>query len=167
MQFLKSRRRGWVLGLLPWAKDCGLGSFWKKMSLSVTSPMTYIQEYFHSSKYVCSLHPKPILCVVTAFILWSMPAPPLVVSVTWLQWPKSFLSLKIQLLLSNKSSMLVSSWRCCSLIMCSQNILIYILSIWYSSLTAFPRLIVSPFFMSPTILYATWSYIICNLIKPC
>lgn len=127
MQFLKSRGRGWVLGLLPWAKDCGLGSFWKKVSLSVTSPMTYIREYLHSSQYVCSLHPKPILCIVTAFVLLSMPAPPLVVSITSLQWPKPFLSLKIQLLLSNKSSILIPVEGDCYLIMCSQDILIYIL----------------------------------------
>lgn len=65
-------------------------------------------------------------------------------SISSLQWPKSFLSLKTQSKLSKKSSKLIPAGGGCYLIMGSHDTLIYVPFIWHMAFTAFPSLIMSP-----------------------
>lgn len=81
------------------------------------------------------------------FFLWFVLASPWAVSLPSFQWYKSFLSLKIILLLSKKHSMLILSRHDCYLIICFQDILIYVPFIWYSSFTDFYSLFISPFLL--------------------
>lgn len=100
--FAQIMKRGRRLGRLAKAGGWGLVSFCKKGYLGRASPVTYIPKHLHSSHRVRSLHPKPISWFVVAFILWFMPSLPWVVSLPSLRWPKSFASLKTQLILYQK-----------------------------------------------------------------
>ena len=120
--FFKWWQRGWHWDFLPEQKPVSWAV--PKVSLDMAHPLTYIPKHLYLSQYVCLLHTKSTLHFVTHFILWLMPAPPLVVSIPSLQWPPSNLSLKTQLS-SRRSSMLLPAGGDCCLIRCSHDVLMH------------------------------------------